>query len=83
MTAARTHWQLCDFFEVGGHLLLDDEHLELEVLRLRPRLLALGIPFAYETRDEYASRKRKLDGWRPVLRLWRPLSVGEIKQLRC
>jgi hypothetical protein len=77
------NWQLCDFFETGGQMLLDGDQ-ELAILRMRRKLLTMRIPFAYETREEYEARKRRRGGtWTPALRLWRPLTRSEMKILGC
>lgn len=77
------NWQLCDFFEQGGHMMLDSDQ-ELALLRVRHKLVAVHVPFAYETRDEYHTRKRgKGAPWEPRLRLWRGLTAEEMKVIGC
>jgi hypothetical protein len=78
------NWQLCDFFEVGGRMLLNEEQ-ELSLLRVRHKLVAMRINFMYETREEYEARKkgRQGDPWEPLLRLWRGLTKEQLKVLGC
>jgi hypothetical protein len=76
------NWQLCELFKVGGSALLNDDQ-ELALLRVRHKLVAMRVPFMYETRDEYETRKGKGHLWEPLLRVWRGLSVQELNALRC
>ena len=65
-------------------MLLTEEQ-ELSLLKLRHRLVAMHVPFMYETQAEYKDRKRgrETQPWEPVLILWRPLTRVELNVLGC
>jgi hypothetical protein len=73
--------KLCEFLGEGGWMLLESEHEERFVLSIRPKLVALHVPFMYETRAEYSARKR--GHYERRLTLWRPLTHAELKLLKC
>ena len=76
------NWQLCDFFQQGGRMQLNADQ-EAALLRVRHKLVALHVPFMYETQDEFRARRSLHQRWEPLLRLWRPLTREEMKILAC